>query len=84
MQEVDCCIVFYKLGTACHVDTGIVRECGILEQIVLPVDIWVTVPLLGIKRIAVLLYHAHRQHVGPCIIAGHHELALDGAVADHV
>ena len=84
MQEVDGSIVFHKLCTSGHVHTGIVGEGSVLEQVILPVDIGIAVPLLGIERVAVLLDNAHRHHVGPSVIAGHHELALDGTVAHQV
>ena len=64
-HEVGSRKILHHLRTARHVDTRVVRHGVTLEEVVLPVDVGVTVPLFGICRIAVLVDDGSRRVVRP-------------------
>ena len=65
MHEVDDSEVAHKFCTAADRDISIIRHGMILEQIILPVHVGITLKLFQVGGIAILVQYGKRSHVAP-------------------
>ena len=49
--------ILHKLRTTCYINIKIIRGGSTLQQLVNPIDVWITLPLLTVGRMAIFLHN---------------------------
>ena len=82
VSEVYRCEILHEFGTSRNIHAGIVRHGCVVEQLLLPVNVRIAVPLFSISRMTILVDDGHRLVGTPCFFVADVQLALHHSVQE--